>query len=202
MTSNQDRLTAGSVQPPHSNVSVYQAIFQRRMSAGFTSQAVSKEILQKVLDAAIWSPNHKLTEPWRFIVLPKGGRTRTALAEQMYQFTMERGGPAQRAEAAKAQIAEPPVLLFVYCITGVTEELTRENYAATVIAAYNISLTCQAEGLGVKWETGGPTRYPGMAAIVGADPTWLYPNMLSIGYPTHSLASHRTPATRFVTWKD
>ena len=43
------------------------------------------------------------------------------------------------------------------------------------------------------WETGGPTRHPGLGSVLGAEDDWTLATMLSIGYPAENPRSERTP---------
>ena len=54
---------------------------QRRTSVRhFRSDPVSREMVQRLLECAVRAPNHKLTEPWRFVVLTGAARERYAEA--------------------------------------------------------------------------------------------------------------------------
>lgn len=35
----------------------------------FTGEAVPREVIEQMLEAANWAPTHKKTQPWRFVVL-------------------------------------------------------------------------------------------------------------------------------------
>jgi nitroreductase len=181
-------------------VSVYHAIYRRRMAWRFKEDAVRKSAVEQMLDAAVWAPNHRLTEPWRFFVLEKGGDIRRKVAELAYEFSIQRNNDPTRAEKARQSVLEPPIVIYVYCLPGPTEEVTQENYAAVCCAAQNISLAGVAEGLAVTWETGGPTRHPKLKKTLGAEDDWTMVTMLSIGVPAESPSSRRTPATEFTRW--
>ena len=43
---------------------VYQAVTSRRAVRGFTDQRVSKEVIERVLSAAAWSPSGSNLRPW------------------------------------------------------------------------------------------------------------------------------------------
>ncbi|MSP79056.1 MAG: hypothetical protein EXR67_05845 [Dehalococcoidia bacterium] len=200
MTTNPVRIAADQVHIPPTKVTIYEALYRRRMGGGFKEQGVPKDAMHHVLDTAVWAPNHRMTEPWRFFVLPKASAARAHLGEMAYELAMQRYGKAEQAEHARKEVLGPPVLLFVYCVPGPNEETTRENYAAVMCASQNISLACVAEGLAATWETGGTTRHPKLGAALGAEPTWTFANMISIGYPEKVLTSRRTPAEQFVRW--
>ena len=48
---------------------VYEAVTSRRAVRGFTDQPVSRELLQRVLSAAAWSPSGSNIQPWNVYVL-------------------------------------------------------------------------------------------------------------------------------------
>jgi nitroreductase len=50
-------------------VDVYEAVTSRRAVRGFTDQPVPKEVLERVLAAAAWSPSGSNLQPWHIYVL-------------------------------------------------------------------------------------------------------------------------------------
>ncbi|MFD9665868.1 nitroreductase [Rhodococcus sp. NPDC059968] len=58
----------------------YQAVTSRRAVRGFTDRQVPREVLQRVLSAAAWSPSGSNIQPWHAYVLT-GGLTGGPLAE-------------------------------------------------------------------------------------------------------------------------
>ncbi len=187
---------------PHTGVSVYQAMYGRRMAWKYKDQPVPAAALERMLDASVWAPNHRLTEPWRLFVVKKGSRASKIVADQAYEVTLQRSNNPDRAEAIRRAVLEPPIVIYVYCVPGPNEEVTQENYASVICAAYNLSLAGYAEGLAVTWETGGRTRHPELKATLGADPDWELAVMLSVGFPDEAPVSRRTGAKEFVRWLD
>ncbi len=167
------KMSIDEVDIPVTNVSIYEALYRRRMSWSFKDEPIQSEAVERMLEAAVWAPNHRLTEPWRFFVLEKGSEGRRKVAELAYEFSLQRNNNPTRAEGARRELLEPPVVIYVYCLPGPNEEVSRENYAAVCCAAHNMSLAGVAEGLAV---------------------------MLSIGVPAEPSKSLRTPVARFVRW--
>jgi nitroreductase len=194
------RITTEQAVIPRTRVSVYQALYDRRMAWKFKDEPVPREAIERMLDAAVWAPNHRLTEPWRFFVLEKGSPARQGAADLAYESALQRNNNSARAERARQTVLEPPVLVYVYCVPGPDEEVSRENYAAVCCAVQNISLAGVAEGLAVTWETGGPTRHPNLRKTLGAAEDWIMVAMLSIGVPAEMPSSRRTPVGEFVRW--
>ena len=185
---------------PDTDVSVYAALYRRRMAWTFKDQLVPRDALARMLDTAIWAPNHRLTEPWRFFILEQGSAALEQVAGMAHDFALQRSGNAQRAGATRDSLLRTPVVIYMYSTPGRDEEGTRENYASVCCAAQNIALAGVAEGLAVTWETGGPTRHPDLAKTLGAEDDWELATMLSIGYPAEDPASLRTPVSNFVQW--
>ena len=181
-------------------LSVYHAIYGRRSAWKFADRPVDRMAIERMLDAAIWAPNHRLTEPWRFFVLEQESLQRSRAAELAAEYQMQRTGDQRRADAARQKVLEPPVVIYVYTVPGPDDETTKENYASVCIASHNISLAGTAEGMAVTWETGGATRHPGLKELLGADESWEMATMLLIGHPGEHPVSRRSPASGFVRW--
>ena len=187
---------------PETSVSVYEALYRRRMAWDFRDQPVPRDALDRMLATAVWAPNHRLTEPWRFYILEKGSAAADKVARLAYDFALQRSGNEQRAAATRDSLLRTPVLIYAYSTPGRDEEGTRENYASVCCAAHNMALAGVAEGLAVTWETGGPTRHPDLAETLGAEADWALATMLSVGYPAENPRSERTPVANFVRWLD
>ena len=186
--------------PSHKDLSVYQAIYQRRMAWRFKPDRIPSPVIDQLLDAAVWAPNHRLTEPWRFFVLEQDSPARIAAAQLAHDAALERSGDTRRAEAARQKILAPPFVIYVYSVPGHDEDTTRENYAAVCCAVQNMALAGAAEGLAVTWETGGAVRHPGLKAVLGADESWELVTALLIGYAGEYKRARRTAVSNFVTW--
>ena len=48
---------------------VYEAVESRRAVRGFTDQPVSREVIERVLTAAAWSPSGSNIQPWNIYVV-------------------------------------------------------------------------------------------------------------------------------------
>ena len=197
---NDARIKFDEVTIPQTGVNVYQALYGRRMAWKFKDQQVNREALDRMLDTAVWAPNHRMTEPWRFFVMDKDSQARKKAADLAYEFALERSGNERRAEGTRQAVADPPMLMYVYYTPGPNEEGTRENYAAVCCAVQNIALAGVAEGLAVTWETGGATRHPKLGETLGAEEDWIMAGMISVGVPDEQPDSRRTPVSNFVHW--
>ena len=194
-----EKLTWSDVPVPRSTVSVYEAIHRRRGAWKLKDRAVPREVVQRLLDTAVWAPNHRMTEPWRFVVMEKDSPLRQRLG-QLVHDTMLAELDEARAEGYRAKVMDPPVVAYVYSLHGPDEFAAKENYASVVMAIQNMALAGVAEGLAVTLETGRVTRVPGLAGLFEAGDDWDMVGMLAIGYPDEQSVSSRTPVEHFVTW--
>ena len=159
-----------------------------------------------MLEAARWAPNHRLTFPWRFFVLEKGGPGRARVAELSREWTYDNNPQlpepkrTQTALAAAQEVLDSPAFVYAYALPGPNEEVTRENYAAVCIAVQNLQLAAIAEGLAVGWSTGKPARHPGLPAALGADPSWQLVAALFIGYPAVEPRPQRPDIDQHTFW--
>lgn len=169
--------------------SVLELIRERRSVRDFKSETVPRDAVERWLEAARWAPNHRLTEPWRFIVLSADGQARADVARLYREHTFEINSAlpdAKRASVADAnrrEALDAPLLVFAYSIPGENEEVTRENYAAVACGVQNFQLAAWAEGYAAGWSTGGITRHSGLSDALGADQSWELVGALFVGMP-------------------
>ena len=194
------RLRSGNVTAPQTGTTVYEAIHNRRMNNEFTDAVPSREALLRMLDAAVWAPNHRLTNPWRFFVLEKGGEKRTEVAQLAYGNLFARSGNHENADGSRQRVLDAPALIYVYSVPADSEEMTRENYAAACCAVQNLLLAAVAEGLAGDWSTGNTTRHPALAETLGGESDWTMVGALFIGQPARPSASVRAPADEVTAW--
>ena len=194
------RVRSGNVTAPATTTTVYEAIHARRMNNEFTEEAPSRESLQRMLDAAIWAPNHRLTNPWRFVVLERGGEKRAEVAQLAYDHMYQRNQNDEFASGSRQRVLDAPGLIYVFSVPGDTEEMTQENYAAACCAVQNLLLAGVAEGLAGDWSTGNTTRHPKLAETMGGESDWMMVGALFIGYPARPSASVRAPVGEVTAW--
>ena len=201
-----DMINSSEISIPDTQTSVYEAIFGRRMTKELTGVEVPRSVLERMLEAAIWAPNHRLTNPWRFIVLAKDSPIRKQVAELAWQTTYDNvanPNPEQKknsADASKGRVLDAPAMMYAYSVPGPDEETTKENYASVCCAVHNMALAAVAEGLVLDWSTGGISKLPGLAKMLGADDDWAMVGALFIGEPVNLPTSRRDAAPSIVSW--
>ena len=204
--STRMKLDSDGVEIPSTPVSVYEAIYRRRHVKEFTSDAVTREALERLFSAAVWAPNHRLTEPTRFFAVQKDSPIRTKIADIAWQSAYDgvtNPNPEQKQRSAddlRDRVLTAPAMVYIYSVRGLIEEISRENYAASCIAVHNMALAAVAEGLSLGWSTGRLTKLPGLADILGASEEWMMVGVVFIGKAAEDPATQRTPHSEHVTW--
>ena len=177
------------------------AIQSRRTIKEFRSDPIPEETLWRILDAARWAPNHRLTEPWRIAII--GTRSREALADGLANQTASSQDPAVVAKAnndARRKVMASPVLLAVTCRVASNPAQQVEDLAAVCAAIQNLQLAALGEGIGTHWNTGRVTRLPETEALLElSERGEQLVGFLYLGYPAQvPEAPKRRPIEDFV----
>lgn len=195
-----------SISTNASPASLMNLIRTRRSIREFEDRPVPREMIDQIVEAATWAPNHRHTEPWRFIVLEKDGDARSKVADLIYEWTwnyVKNPNPERRRKSsadAKGEVLATPVLMLVYSVPGMNDEVTHENYAATCCAAQNMQLMAHALGLTVGWSTGRLCKCEEVHAAVGAEEDWTIVGAFFIGFPASSASAERIPVDEVCTY--
>jgi len=115
---------------------VLDAIRERRSVRTFTSQPVTDEQVQAVLEAGRWAPSALNSQPWDFIVV-KDSETRSKMAHILRRVTVAWGG-----------FSGAPVTIVVSVDAKRDPAHHVEDGAA---AAQNMCLAAHSMGLGSSW---------------------------------------------------
>ena len=163
---------------------VFEAIYGRYSQAKVKPDPVPREMIEKLLDAAVQAPNHYKVRPWRFVVLTGEGLKK--LGEAMAASQQERY-PELSPEAFDKCRTVPrraPVVIAVGVDKPSEAKVVEiENVAATAAAIQNLLLAAHAMGLGAKWRTGEWARDPMVKEFLGFAPDQHLIGFIYIGYP-------------------
>jgi nitroreductase len=176
------------------------AIRERRSIGLVKPDAVDQTLIEKLLEAAVYAPNHHHTEPWRFIVLTGDGRgvLGQAYAEIASEFiedpTTETNQAALKKHYDKAFRA--PVIIVAACESAASPNVDRrEELAAVHAAVQNMLLQAHALGLGAIWRTGAPAYHPYMKKAFGLQDEHDIVGFIYLGHPIQTPPSVRKPSS-------
>ncbi len=175
---------------------VAELIRSRRTIHSFRPEPPPREAVVRAIDAARWTPNHRLTEPWRFYLLGENA------TESLCRLNAALVTSAKGTEAGQAKLRRwraVPGWLVVTCARSGDPIREREDYAACCCALQNLMLYLWSAGIGSKWTTGAVTRETGFYEILSVDPGLeAIVALLWYGYPAEVPQTRRKPLAQIL----
>ncbi|MBE2182836.1 MAG: nitroreductase family protein [Anaerolineae bacterium] len=189
----------------------------RRSIRRYSSQPISRILLEQILTEAIQAPSAHNRQPWRFAVI-LDAETRTRLASEMGErlradLAADGVDPALiEVDAGRSytRIVSAPALI-VLCLSmrdmdhyadearGQKEYLMAVQSAA--MAGQNLLLAATANGLGACWMC-APLFCPEVVQTVLMLPgDWQPQALITVGYPAEVKHKPRNPLEKSVLWR-
>ena len=161
-----------------------ESIYARHSAHVVRPEPISRELVERLLAAAVQAPNHYHVRPWRFIVLQ--GAARERLGEVISQ-TLQATHPDLPPAAIEKERAKPlraPLLIAVGVDLPADPRVSLvENICAAASAVENLLLAAQSLGLSGMWRTGATVSEPSVKAFLGLQPDQPLIALLYLGYP-------------------
>jgi nitroreductase len=175
------------------------AIRERRSIGLVKTDEVDQALIEKMLEAAVYAPNHHHTEPWRFFVLRGEGRgvLGQAYAQIAGEFLEDPTSEANQAALKKHydKAFRAPVIIIAACEAAASPNADRrEELAAVHAAVQNMLLQAHALGLGAIWRTGAPAYHPYMKKAFRLRDEHDIVGFIYVGHPIQKL-SVRKPSS-------
>lgn len=186
---------------------ILEAIRTRRSVPQYKPDPIPREVIEELLDAAVWAPNHRLTEPWQFYVLGNEHKRRFAEIRRDARRAALPNPDAPEAQPALRKFYEDtvnaPVIILVTAAGHSDEELKEENYWATFAAAYAFMLGAWSKGIGSYFRTGkGIVDSPLLRRLLDLPDDRRIIGVMYAGYPAAIPQKRRTPASEKTVWLD
>lgn len=188
---------------------VLEAMRTRASLAKLKPDAVPRELIEQLLEAAIWAPNHKMTEPWKFWIWSGHSRQRLANAfienyrrDHPDADSEELNGPGRKTAG---RILAAPVTIVVTADVGRNETETLENFVSASVAIEHILLAAHALELGAYWRTGDGayTKPNAVLELLDLPQSARLAGFVLLGYPeTTERNRNRTPWQEKTRWFD
>jgi nitroreductase len=178
-------------------VDVLEALSHRRTTGAFSDRQPPREVIERVIEAATWAPNHHLTEPWRFVVI--AGDERRRFGDHLAQWLAappegEPRKPSQIESITKKLLRSPVIIVIAQRYLSDDPVRDLEDYAACSAATQNLMLAAHAEGLATKWSTGELATLPPAREYLGLEDPDRIVAYVYLGYPTSG--DYASPAER------
>ncbi len=185
------------------------ALRDRRSINALTADVPPRATIQRLLDLAVWAPNHHMTEPWRFHVIT--GDARQAVGEAISDglcTEIDANDPVAAGEikGARAKFLRAPVVIVVSQPRADDPVTDLEDYAACCCAVQNMLLAAHGEGLAAKWRTGAICEYAATRQALGLGATDRLVGFIYLGYPSANAPPDKrvraVPDTAWLGWDD
>ena len=176
------------------------SVFIKQMEEGKT---IPDEIVEKILENAIWAPNHGLTEPWHFVVFSGEGLKKLAYFQS--ELYKESSGDKFK-EATYVTLQTNPLRVSHVIAIGMKRSEAKkfpeiEEIEAVACAVQNIYLSVSAYDLGGYWTTGGITYNEKAKSFFGLGEEDKLLGFFYMGYvAVPSPSTKRKPLNEKVTW--
>jgi nitroreductase len=163
---------------------VFEAIHNRHSIKKVRQDPLPRELIEKLLDAAVQAPNHYKVRPWRFVVLL--GEARHRLGDVMSASLRDRHPefPHEALDKAHDTPLQAPVVIAVGVDKPSEAKVSQiENIAAVAAAVENLLLAAHALGLGAKWRTGEWAEDVKVKEFLGFEKDQHLIGFIYVGYP-------------------
>jgi nitroreductase len=162
----------------------FETIKTRHSVGKVKADSLPRDVIEKLLDAAVQAPNHYKVRPWRFVVLTGNGRNRLGDVMAASQRDRMPDLPPEGSDKTRSLPLRAPVVIAVGVDKPVeTKVLELENISAVSAACQNILLAAHALGLGAIWRTGEWAREAKVKEFLGFAPGQHIVGFIYIGYP-------------------
>jgi len=202
----------------------------RRSVRTFADRPVPREVLERLLRAAITAPSSTNRQPWRFTVVTNP-KQQAALAgavrdrAEALQAIISRSHHAEdfgrygdffhEPLAGAAAIVVPQYRTYPDLIANLiasgggdpsqfhTASDMQAELCSTSAAVMNLLVQAHAEGLGACWMAGPMIARPAFESLLGIKKPWQMVGAIALGWPQEPpTATPRKPLDRVVDWHE
>ncbi|MCR8642840.1 nitroreductase family protein [Paenibacillus sp. N1-5-1-14] len=160
------------------------------MSLSEKIQPIDRSVIMDMLNIAVWAPNHKLREPWRFVYADGAGKQRLVDVVSKYDNQLA------------LAIEEAPVCLIVTAKTNKDMAIEFDDFGAVSCLIQNLQLMTQASGLGMKWDLADYSEWTELLKLASIEGNERIAGILTIGYADErqEKSADRKIASQIAVW--
>ncbi|MWV42386.1 nitroreductase [Paenibacillus sp. HJL G12] len=148
---------------------------RRSIKMGYKNIPVPQELVLELLNDAVYAPNHKLREPWRFIFVPTASK-------QLFALEMAQHYPEDMFENRIKYFNEPDAYLIIVMTDSDNQKQRDEDYGAVSSMIQNFQLLAWERGLGSVWKTNMHIYDPNVMEMLGVQPGERIAGFIHLGF--------------------
>jgi len=169
--------------------------------ASYTSAEIPTQVIEQILESANYAPTHKLTQPWRFVVIRNEAKARLGAAlGQLYQANVPQEKFLQKKFNSFAEKTSQAACIIAINIQFNPDKLPAwEEIAAVGCAVQNMALTAEALNVGAYWSS--PPLIVHLDEFLGLAENEKCYGLFYMGYHNEpKKEANRTPIAEKVKW--
>lgn len=171
----------------------------------YSDRKIHKEIVEDVLNNAVWAPTHGKTQPWRFVVYMNDSKIELSdFLSNLYssKFKGEDFNEMKFNKLKNRPLSASVVVGIVMTPDPNERILEIEEIEAVACAVQNMHLTCTAYGIGGFWSTPKLVYTKEMSEFLGIGEKDKCLGLFYMGYPEIDWPKgQRKPIEYLTTWK-
>ncbi len=154
-------------------------IIKNRVSVKkYLNEKIDTSMILELLDDAVYAPNHKMREPWRFILIDQERKNVLKQAWINQSGTIE----PQVEKKFDNVFSAPMVITFVMKLNqNYNDEI--EDLQAVAALIQNFMLLAYERGLGTAWKTPGFIELDGFKEALGIQTDEIIADLVMVGKP-------------------
>jgi nitroreductase len=192
------------------NPELVNEVIQKRRSIyqnQYSGEPVDDAIVHQMLKNANWAPNHKLTEPWRFVVFKGNGLVKLAQFQAKLYKKVTSANNSYKEDRYQNLLTKPMLSSHIISIGMKRDEKKSvpeiEEVGAVFCAVQNMYLTATAYGVSGYLSTGGITYFEEAKEFFGLGKEDKLLGFFHVGMPKSSLPEgKRKPIEEKMRWVD
>lgn len=187
-------------------IHILDTIIQERRAVypkDYLNQPIPPDVLEAVIRNATLAPNHKMTQPWKFVVFTGDGKT--SLSEELGRLYDQRTKPEAHSQQKRSDMMSKPLqsgAAIALVLDGHPKLLPEwEEVAALGCAVENLWLSCSVRGIGAYWST--PGLIEDLADFLHLGEYQKCLGIFYLGYTeAHPLMPERRPIEEKIIWRN
>ncbi len=184
----QEQMPMDTMQPRQQ---MGQALAARRSNGRMTAAPVPRSVIDAALSAALWAPDHRRLQPWRFWVVE--GKSREQLGEVLAAAQLQDTPDADAALLDK--LRQQPLRAPVVVVAGLRHQVDSkvpliEQVLSMGAAIENFLLMIEAQGYQAMWRSGLLMGHDHVKQAFGLGVDDRLCGFLYVGQAEHMLPPH------------
>lgn len=176
-------------------MSVADTIKNRVSTAKFTAEWVNPEKIIELLETAVYAPNHKMRQPWRFIILEGLGKEKFV---HQYLLQIKETERDEHKKLVMKVMSAPAVVAFIMKKNPVySDEI--EDIQACAALIQNFLLLLEDEKMGSFWKTPKYIETDKFKDVLGIRFDELVLGLVMVGYPQVKVEPKKRESAKLLT---